>query len=143
MVGGALQADPWRVAEQENAAPVVTGHEDGQRDPEGAQGEEEGDRYKGGDGRVHGNGGGPARNGGQEFAAGVRSPAVGEGEAQRRGTRTEMMRFGGRGWLLTRRIRRIGEPLEEVVDDLVSVEGVRRWRAETLGSEILAALERP
>ena len=29
------------------------------------------------------------------------------------------------------------------LDELARVEGVRRWRVETLGTDILAALEKP
>ena len=60
-----------------------------------SQGSVERDRHKRGDRGVYGNGGGPARNGGQELATGEGSPVVGEGEAQRRGTRTGKTGSGG------------------------------------------------
>jgi ribonuclease D len=66
-------------------------------------------------------------------------------EALRRWRTGATERFGLEAGVLlpNRLISVIAAAGPRTLDDLVSVEGVRRWRAETLGSEILAALERP
>jgi ribonuclease D len=66
-------------------------------------------------------------------------------EALRRWRTGATERFGLEAGVLlpNRLIGAIAAAGPRTLDELVRVEGVRRWRAETLGSEILAALERP
>jgi ribonuclease D len=45
--------------------------------------------------------------------------------------------------LPNRLISAIAEAAPRSVDALAAVEGVRRWRAEHFGRELIAALERP